>query len=85
MRLEGELTIYTVTVRKAEVLALAQGASGQAAIDLSGLDELDGAGVQLLLYAQAAAQREGRALAWTRASGAAAEALAVAGLSTEAP
>lgn len=85
MRLEGELTIYTAADRKAEVLGLAQGAAAEQPVDLSGLVELDGAGVQLLLFAQSAARRDGRSLVWMHPSAAAAEALAVAGLTTGAP
>lgn len=78
MRIEGELTIYTVAERKAEVLD-AFGATDAAAVDLSGVTEIDGAGVQLLMVAQDVARRRGHAVAWTNPSSAAAEALAVAG------
>jgi len=58
--LEGELTIYRATELKQTLLAAAE-ASAAVEIDLSGVTELDSAGVQLLLLAKLTAnagQRE---------------------------
>lgn len=79
MPIAGELTIYTVAQRKAEVLAAFSGEAG-GAVDLSGITELDGAGVQLLMVAEAAARSQGRSTGWRDPSRAVAEALGVAGL-----
>lgn len=54
--LEGDLTIYTVTQYKEIVLTGVQ-ASSEPAIDLSQVDEIDSAGMQLLLFAREEAQR----------------------------
>jgi len=84
MPIAGELTIYTVAQRKAEVLAAFIGeADGE--VDLSGITDLDGAGVQLLMVAEAAARAQGRPAGWRDPSRAAAEALGVAGLMPKAP
>jgi anti-anti-sigma regulatory factor len=83
MPIAGELTIYTVAQRKAEVLAAFAGETGDA-VDLSGITDLDGAGVQLLMFAEAAARAQGRTTGWRDPSRVAVEALGVAGLAPKA-
>src|SRR5262245_20959061 len=60
VRLEGELTIYRATELRTEIqTALANATAVE--IDLSGVTEIDSAGIQLLIAAQktaAASQRE---------------------------
>ena len=61
LRLEGDLTIYEVTEAKAALsAALDQHPSLQ--LNLSGLEELDTAGVQLLAWLKQEARRRGRTL-----------------------
>ena len=79
MPIAGELTIYTVAQRKAEVLA-AFAAEAGGTVDLSGITDLDGAGVQLLMFAEAATRSQGATAGWRDPSRVAAEALGVAGL-----
>ncbi|MFC4278784.1 STAS domain-containing protein [Achromobacter aloeverae] len=64
LRLEGELTIYTAQeVRQRLSQALAADAEPEPlCVDLSGVTELDTAGVQLLLAAHARAQAQQREL-----------------------
>jgi anti-sigma B factor antagonist len=54
MRLEGDLTIYRAAELK-QVLLEAVDKTGPLEVDLSGVTELDTAGVQLLLLAKGAA------------------------------
>ena len=61
IRLDGELTIYRAAELKPVLLQWPAGA-GAVAIDLSGVDEIDTAGVQLLLLARHEAQALGREL-----------------------
>jgi anti-anti-sigma factor len=61
LKLEGDLTIYEVTEAKGELsAALDQHPSLQ--LNLSGLEELDTAGVQLLAWLKQEARRRGRTL-----------------------
>ena len=61
LRLEGELTIYEVGEAKAQLcLELDQNRSLQ--LNLSGLEELDTAGVQLLAWLKQEARRRGVSL-----------------------
>ncbi|WP_148714390.1 STAS domain-containing protein [Chitinolyticbacter meiyuanensis] len=65
-RLDGELTIFHAAELKDVLLAaLGEGGGPPLTIDLSGVDELDTAGVQLLLLAKREAARHGRALAYS--------------------
>lgn len=67
LQLAGELTIYEVGEAKAEFAhELAQGAAEE--VDLSGLQELDTAGAQLLLWLKREAAVKGRPLSLTRHS-----------------
>ena len=64
LRLEGELTIYSVTeARDALSAALDQQPSLQ--LNLAAVEELDTAGVQLLAWMKQEARRRGKALAFT--------------------
>ncbi len=64
LRIEGELTIYRAAELAAAMKAsLAQVPAGAAfEIDLSGVTEMDSAGVQLLLAARRSASESGRTL-----------------------
>jgi anti-anti-sigma factor len=56
LSIEGELTVFTVHALKERLLAaLSQSSTLQ--IDLSGVSEVDGAGIQLLLAAKREAQQ----------------------------
>lgn len=63
LSLVGELTIYAVAERKPEILSLL--AEDEAEIDLSGVTEVDGAGLQLLMLAKREALTRGKALRLT--------------------
>lgn len=59
--IEGELTVFTVHELKVRLLAaLSEGQPLQ--LDLSGVSEVDGAGIQLLLAAQRQARQQGSAI-----------------------
>lgn len=62
VHIEGELTVFTVHSLKERLLA-ALGQGEALRIDLSGVSEVDGAGVQLLLATRREAQQRGVALA----------------------
>ncbi|HSC80289.1 MAG TPA: STAS domain-containing protein [Chitinolyticbacter sp.] len=65
-RLDGELTIFhAASLKDALIAALGEGSDSPLTIDLSGVDELDTAGVQLLLLAKREAARHRRALAYS--------------------
>jgi anti-sigma B factor antagonist len=62
LTIEGELTVFTAHALKDRLMAaLAQSTTLQ--VDLSGVSEVDGAGVQLLLAAKREAQQRGGTLA----------------------
>ncbi|WP_255991533.1 STAS domain-containing protein [Chitinolyticbacter albus] len=64
-RLDGELTIFhAASLKDALIAALGEGGPALT-IDLSGVDELDTAGVQLLLLVKREAARLGRALIYS--------------------
>lgn len=58
MRIEGEMTIYRAAELKAEVLAAVR-PKAALEIDLSGVTEIDSAGVQVLMLAKRAAREQG--------------------------
>lgn len=62
LALEGPLTIYEAVERKRELLA-ALGAAAHLEIDLSGVDEMDTAGLQLLVLAGREAGSAGKSVA----------------------
>lgn len=61
LRIQGELTIYRAEELKQTLLAALVGAS-TLEVDLSGVTEIDTAGVQLLMLAKKAAQARQREL-----------------------
>jgi len=79
LRIDGELTIYRATELAAAMrTALAGVADGDMLeLDLSGVTEMDSAGVQLLLAARRSAIESGRALGLTARSAAVDDVLAI--------
>lgn len=77
LRIEGELTIYRAAELAGALKAsLAQvPAGGQFELDLSGVTEMDSAGVQLLISARRSADETGRVLRLAGRSPAVAEVL----------
>jgi anti-anti-sigma factor len=61
LRLEEELTIYAVTEARDQLIAALHG-QPLLQLDLSGLAELDTAGVQLLVWLKQEARRRGKGL-----------------------
>jgi anti-anti-sigma factor len=76
--IEGELTIQTAPEHKQRLLAVLQDGSGLR-VDLSGVSELDTAGLQVLLLAQREGNRRDLAVELSDPSPSVAEVLAVAG------
>lgn len=72
--IDGELTIASVAQHAPGLLQAAMG-GGACALDLSGITHLDGAGLQLLMFAAREATRAGGSLRVTAASRATAAAL----------
>jgi anti-sigma B factor antagonist len=62
LRLDGELTIYRAAELKAELLEALEAAPDALEVDLSGVSEIDSAGVQLLMLAKRRAQAVQRTL-----------------------
>ena len=71
--IDGDMTIYRVGALKEQLLAALENAAG-IECDLSGVAEIDGAGVQLLLFASRKARMAGKALRFVRPSAAVADA-----------
>lgn len=82
--IEGEFGVYRVAELKPVLLALVED-TGDPAIDLGAVTEMDGAALQLLLFAEREARARGRQLRLAGASAAVAEALAVTGLGARFP
>lgn len=61
LKLNGELTIYTATDRKAELINTLQ--ADKIDLDLSAVSEMDSAGLQLLLLLKREADKAGKHLA----------------------
>jgi len=81
LRVEGEMTIYRAAELKQQMQALFDGAAkAPAAIDLSGVTEIDCSGVQLLALAQRAARAAGRELQLDKPSPAVQEVFELLGL-----
>lgn len=81
--LAGELTIQTASQEKAGLLALLDVTTDEGAdleLDLSGITELDTAGLQLLLMARREAAAAGRSLSLTAPSQTVLEVLRIAHL-----
>lgn len=78
-RLAGELTVYTVDEYVSQIVGWAKN-GGAIAVDLSGVTEIDTAGVQLLAYLQREAKRSGTSVTLGPVSEAVDDALATLGL-----
>lgn len=76
MRIESDLTIYTVAEWK-EALLRALERSPELAVDLSDVSELDTAGLQLLLLASREARQTGKTLTWVAPSNAVSQVVAL--------
>ena len=74
LAVSGALTIYDAVPAKALLLE-ALGKSGELEIDLSGVDEMDSAGVQLLILVKREAVRAGKHVRLSQHSAASLEAL----------
>ncbi|CAN7682065.1 STAS domain-containing protein [Pseudoduganella sp. LjRoot289] len=79
LRIAGEMGIYRAEELKQMLLA-AVAAQPALELDLSGVSEFDGAGLQLLLLARDAARAAGGALRLAAPSGAVLDVLALTGL-----
>ncbi|MGQ0598157.1 STAS domain-containing protein [Aquabacterium sp.] len=82
LTIEGELTVFTVHELKVRLLA-ALGDGQPLQIDLSGVSEVDGAGIQLLLAAQREARQHGAAITLLAVPPQVEEALTLADLTHE--
>jgi anti-anti-sigma factor len=81
LRIEGEMTIYRAAELKLQMQPLLEGAAkAPAAVDLSGVTEIDCSGVQLLALAQRAATAAGRELRLDKPSPAVLEVFGLLGL-----
>jgi anti-sigma B factor antagonist len=80
--IEGELTIYTAADLKVKIVT-AFAAEQPIEIDLSQVDEIDSAGLQLLILAKREAAAAGRALSLVKHSQAVVECLDMCNLTTE--
>lgn len=81
VRLEGPLTIYTAAETKPDLLARLD-PPGVLALDLSAVDEIDCAGLQLLVLAAGEVRRAGGRLCLDACSEVVHEALVLGGLAT---
>lgn len=79
LRLEGDLTIYTVAEQRASLFT-AISANRDLEINLEAVGEVDTAGLQLLLAAKRQAARDGRALRLTMHSPAVLDVLEIANM-----
>lgn len=77
--LEGDLTIITAAERRQRLMSALHGSAGLK-VDLSGIDEMDTAGLQILLLARREAGRASLTFEIAAASRAVTETLAVAHL-----
>jgi anti-sigma B factor antagonist len=81
LRLDGEMTIYRAAELKQALLAAIDGAASLA-LDLSGVTEIDSAGLQLLMLAKRTAQSKGGDLHLAAQSNAVADVLDLLDLAT---
>lgn len=79
--LNGEFNIYEAAARKPEILAVL--ADAESEINLAGVTEIDGAGLQLLMLAKREAVAAGRVLRLTEHSAAVQEILELTGMVSE--
>jgi len=80
LRLEGELTIYRAAELKIELLN-AMAKTSPVEVDLSGVTEVDGAGLQLLIMIKKEAARSGKTVTFAAHSPAVLEVIDFANLS----
>jgi anti-anti-sigma factor len=80
LTLGQELTIAQAATARETLLQAMQDGQGTLVLDLSGVNEFDSAGVQLLLAARRSLQQAGRALALHQPSAAVRDALHCLGL-----
>jgi anti-anti-sigma factor len=83
--IEGEMTIYRAAELCAGLQAAMKAGDGDFALDLSGVTEMDTAGVQLLLAAGKSAEAARRALRLAGRSPAVDEVLGLLGLDIDSP
>ncbi len=83
LELDGELTIAVAAEQQARLRAFLQQRTATAGIDLSGVTELDTAGLQLLLAARREAAQQGTALTFLDPSPAVRDVFATANLVPE--
>ena len=76
----AELTIYQAAALKPDLIAAVAGAGDSLALDLSAVQEIDSAGVQLLLLAQQTARAQNVRLTLAEPSPAVRDTLALLGL-----
>jgi anti-anti-sigma regulatory factor len=79
LALTGELTIYDAAELRTLLLERLH-ANRELSVDLSGVTELDTAGVQLMLMLQHESEAVGKTVQWTRHSPAASQVLALLNL-----
>lgn len=84
LRLAGELTIYHAAELRTALLPLAGGACALV-LDLSGVSDVDSAGLQLLLALRRTLAAQGATLHLAGCDGAAADALALYGMADAFP
>ena len=84
LRLSGELTIYHAAELKAALLPLADEARALV-LDLSGVSDIDSAGLQLLLALRRSLAAQGATVQLAGVSGAVADALALYGMAGAMP
>ncbi|MGI4721370.1 MAG: STAS domain-containing protein [Janthinobacterium lividum] len=80
LRLSGELTIYHAAELKAALLPLADDGAHALVVDLSGVSDIDSAGLQLLLATRRTLAGRGASLRLDGCDGAVGEALALYGM-----
>lgn len=80
--IDGELAVFTVHALKERLMAALDGAQ-PLDVDLSGVTEVDGAGLQLLVALRKEAARRGLALRFKGHTDAVVEALALTDLGTQ--
>jgi anti-sigma B factor antagonist len=78
--IEGELTIYTAAEQKEKLMALVSGYE-LSTLDLSGVTEVDGAGLQLLILSKREADRIGHRIEFINHSDAIIEIIELCNLS----
>lgn len=70
LKLAGELTIYTASDARRNLRAALEHQGAPSELDLSGIEELDTAGMQVLLWFKQEASAQGKVVAFTNHSSA---------------